>query len=124
MAASVTVDSQAISSSGKIVEELYHIYATQTSADDGIWQNTLGWENINCVLALTSATLSVGGSNADVAPANSADGTELIADKTASDIFSIRYYDLPKWIKFHASTVSTNLTLDIRVRKLQYNSIT
>jgi hypothetical protein len=127
MAADVTVDSQVISASpgGPIIEELYHIYSAEASADDGVWQNTLGWISVQIVADVgASDVISIGGSNADVAPANSADGITLSANITADGVLALEAHQLSKWIKFHASTVTNAIaSLDIRVRKYKYNSI-
>ena len=99
------------------VEERATLYTAQGSADNGEWFSGDGIESMMIEATITSATMSVDGSNAATVPSDATDGLPIVADVTSSGYTSLEQHQIPKWIKIHAEAVTTSLTVEVKRRR-------
>ena len=104
---------------GGVHTQTDQIYNASAATDDGVWFNTLGYKTLHIIIvgASWTGTVSVGGSNADTIPANSADGFEM--DVTSSGVDTEIMYDqyqMAQWMKIHHSARSAgSVTVEAKV---------
>ncbi len=94
--------------SGTIIEQSRVLYSAASAADDGEWMDTSGWQSVQIIFdEVSDSVFSVGGSNAATAPANSADGTDIVTALTADGVITLQQHQIPRFIKPHLSTVNS-----------------
>jgi len=106
--------------SGKVVENLFHPFAAEVATSNGDWVTALGWQSLIAdVTIATTATVDLRGSNAATEPANSAHGFELKTALTATGIFELEAFEMPRYVKIRISSwASGNVDVDMKVRAL------
>lgn len=108
------------SGQGTVVEMSRVLYSGASAADDGEWMNTSGWISVEIIFdEVSDSVLSIGGSNAATAPANSADGTDIATALTADGTITLQQHQIPRFIKPHLSTVNSG-TANATMKVVKY----